>query len=51
MNLSKIRIITILFIFLGTIIVGYMKANQLNEVELVSGIGIDKVDDRYAVLP
>ena len=49
MNLSKLRLITILFILLGTIVVGYIKTNQLNEVELVSGLGIDRVDGQYAV--
>ncbi|MBW3112572.1 Ger(x)C family spore germination protein [Bacillus sp. MCCB 382] len=49
MNLSKLRLITILFILLGSIIVGYIKNNQLNEVELVSGLGIDQVDKQYVV--
>ncbi|WP_044338638.1 Ger(x)C family spore germination protein [Rossellomorea aquimaris] len=49
MNLSKLRLISILFILLGTIVVGYIKSNQLNEVELVSGLGIDQIDGQYAV--
>ncbi|MFI8684633.1 Ger(x)C family spore germination protein [Rossellomorea sp. NPDC077527] len=49
MNLSKLRLITILFILLGSIIVGYIKNSQLNEVELVSGLGIDQLDDQYVV--
>ncbi|UXH46499.1 Ger(x)C family spore germination protein [Rossellomorea vietnamensis] len=49
MNLSKLRLITILFILLGTIVVGFIRNNQLNEVELVSGLGIDQLDGQYAV--
>ena len=49
MNLSKLRLITILFILLGSIIVGYINTKQLNEVELVSGLGIDQLDGQYAV--
>ncbi|WP_299741785.1 Ger(x)C family spore germination protein [uncultured Rossellomorea sp.] len=49
MNLSKLRLITILFIILGTFIVGYVKSSLLNEVELVAGLGVDKLDDHYAI--
>ncbi|WP_226672030.1 Ger(x)C family spore germination protein [Rossellomorea aquimaris] len=49
MNLSKLRLITILFVLLGSIIVSYIKTKQLNEVELVSGLGIDQLDGQYAV--
>lgn len=49
MNLTNFRLIIISFILIGTVTVGYMNTTLLNEVELVSGIGIDKVDDQYAV--
>ncbi|MCA0149795.1 Ger(x)C family spore germination protein [Rossellomorea vietnamensis] len=49
MNLSKLRLITILFVLMGSIIVSYIKTKQLNEVELVSGLGIDQLDGQYAV--
>ncbi|MCA1054418.1 Ger(x)C family spore germination protein [Rossellomorea aquimaris] len=49
MNLTNLRVIVILFVLLGAIVVGYFKTNLLNEVELVSGLGIDKVDDHYLI--
>ncbi|WP_433747435.1 Ger(x)C family spore germination protein [Falsibacillus pallidus] len=49
MNLTKFRFIVLLLIIIGAITVGYKKAPLLNEVELVSGLGIDKVDDQYVV--
>ncbi|QTC41360.1 Ger(x)C family spore germination protein [Bacillus sp. V3] len=49
MNLTNFRIIIILLILMGAVIVGYTKSSRLNEVELVSGLGIDKVDDQYSI--
>lgn len=34
---------------MGTIIIGYVNSKQLNEVELVSGLGIDRKDDQYSI--
>lgn len=49
MNLSNLRHLIILFILMGSVIVGYVKTSLLNEVELVSGLGIDKVEDHYSI--
>ncbi|WP_433956722.1 Ger(x)C family spore germination protein [Cytobacillus horneckiae] len=49
MILSNFRLIIIIFILIGAVTISYMKTSLLNEVELVSGIGIDKVDDQYAI--
>ncbi|MGE6753524.1 Ger(x)C family spore germination protein [Rossellomorea sp. NPDC071047] len=49
MNLSNFRHLIILFILMASVIVGYVKTSRLNEVELVSGLGIDKVDDHYSI--
>ena len=49
MNLSYLRLFAILFIIIGTVIVGYARRSPLSEVELVSGLGIDKKGDQYSI--
>ncbi|MBN8193329.1 Ger(x)C family spore germination protein [Bacillus sp. NTK074B] len=49
MNVTKLRLITILFILMGIILVSYVKNNRLDEVELVSGLGVDKAEEGYTV--
>ncbi|BCB04142.1 Ger(x)C family spore germination protein [Bacillus sp. KH172YL63] len=49
MKLSNIRLVFFVFIILGAVVVGHLRTNSLNEIELVSGIGIDRQDDAYSV--